>query len=1271
MWEYRVRATSATDGNSAWSDVSRASSPKTVWPIDDGDHDILHNFGTPLDFGFTPYRYFHEGVDISASCAQVNAARGGIITRKENGAGGWVDVQVDVGGGLTETDSYLHISNRTALGVNDPIAPGEMAGVVSTTHFNKAVEADHLHWGDTTKNKLSIFSGNSDRDPNLQEPVVSDINGDNKDFYVVNAAANDHNNPREPAWGNVDFIIDAYDDMAANLNLMSSPYSIGYWIQSIVPEGTDVRDSTTPYRLIEFDFGLHGTSAAHPLENAVVYWNLSADIQGIDTWQTCLSWILTNTKGTDGTVANVDAGQFWRTDARKGTGAEPNGSDAQRARENQDATFPDGTYLVHVILDDLVHSKDNVRSVLVDNSKPYVRKVTVYSGLRIVYQAQWIWDSGAAQLAIQPADFNTAAAFTALRTQDITVEVEFSEPMQTASISSILPLGVTPNLISTQPSNARTIWRGLISNLDIADDGTDDGDHIITINGTDLAGNQLLQINNRNDMVANHHNRNAAGVMQGTTGTDNIHGFKIGPLEGVIPVTAIFMKQNAADPAAPAIADKALALQQALNNYYNEVSYGEISFAITGHGWYQLSNPLDWYYTNPQSPLIDLVQEAITSAEAGGADIANSSYVLIITDENNNRDEWSTNGAWPYNITAAPGWKLIASGVLNLNSSDARVSNLIGRIVGLIDLFAYPEVTVSRPFVGPWSHMSDKDNEVHFMGWEKWRVGWLDESGTATGKTVERVAKPPVASPIVNQTYILSPLDDNNDATKTVAIEIGDRLYYTAEYRRQQNFDTDLPDSGVLIVKTNDFINQGEGPAIVQESPVTATDLSDATFNLNAPRDVFDDVGSGVNIEVTSINANQAEIRLNYQIPPLENDVFVSPHTNRWKAEDIWVDAPDLAGNFEADPLTVKDTNEKPVVGELNKVIARVRNQGHADATNFEVHLEIREPWGAGGPWRSLNVETVPLLQGQDNNPNDHYLIIGDWTPVGDIHSCVQVTVHGVANDINSENNWTQENISEFVTTAGSPYSPIVSRFEVENPYNENILVFFKLDGLPPSWSYILTPNRLEIHPNGVGSAQVTIQPNEASPLCTSEEITISAFTPRVDTLKRLGAITLQTALKNSADISLESWIQCGKTNEKTHAAYSVNNERCVIHAKGCTDPILKNTQIAVVYTDNDGNSQVRYVTTDENGCYYDMQSADGSALWEVQAVLEETDCRAEAKTPKETLLVKEDDITDDCCKPWWCCLLWILFMICLAIFVIILLSMLLKDVTLSKSALV
>jgi hypothetical protein len=1203
-WEYQVRARSATGGNSNFAGPTTRNSPRQVWPLPDGDHDLLHSYGSPLNF--SGFQYFHDGVDISSSNQRVDAARGGVITAVNGGAGGTVSLNVDMGAGNIVSEDYLHITADPAIAVGDFLQPTDRVGTVRNNYFNRAVEADHVHWGSSLTNKLIPFTNSADRDPNGVRPVVADINGDGIDFYVVDASANNHAAQRTPAWGDVDFIVDAFDDMAASNNLMAAPFSLGYWIEPDVLGGGTVQSAATPYKLVQFDFALHSAAAAHADEMAAVYYTLNADIGGLNTWQTSFSWLVTNTNGTTGAKANMVATEFWRTDARVGSGAKQNRSDAARARENQEALFPDGRYNVHIVLNDLVGGTDAVRQVLVDNSRPYVKAVRVLSGEALAYSAQWQWNSAAAQLRMAPATFDLASAFPVGRTRDVVIEVEFSEPMQTASIVGITPLGVTPTMTSTQLEGRQTLWRGVISNIDIADDGSDDGPQTIEITGTDLAGNALLRVTDRIAMGADHHNRDGLGAMRGVAGTDVVHGFEIGALQGVQIVKAIFVRSGATAPPTPTISDRVAELQDFLNDYYSEVAYGRISFSVTGAGWYPLSRPLNDYYTTPLSPLVDLVQEAITSAEAAPVDLTATDFVLVVTDEAASRPEWSTNGGWPYNTTS--GLRPLASGVLNLASTRPHVSNLAGRMIGLIDLFAYPEVIVSRPFVGPWSHMHDKDTEVHVLGWEKWRAGWVDETGTATGNRVSRVAKPPIASPIAGQTVTLTPTNTDTNDTKVLAIDIGPDLHYIAEYRRQAGLDTALPDQGVVITKTNERVAQGEGTVIVQESNTTAGVLSDAPFTLTAPRHVFNDLGSGVSLEVIAMNGTQAQVRLNYAVPPFENDVFVANHDDRWQTTDIWVDAPDAAGNFAANPRDVASANERPVINRLNKLIGRVRNFGAADATNFEVELEILEPWGTDGNWRQVKIDTVPLLQGQATNANADYLIVADWTPTSGVHTCVRLRARTVANDINPANNFTQENIHDFTTVSGSPYQPVVSDFQVRNPFPERLPIFFKVDGLPAGWTQTITPARPILGPNETITAQVRLQPHDAAPHCSDEQVTVTAYAPRVDTLKQIGAITLAVSLKFPATITHDSWGDCPCN---CSGADNASPAKCNVVTRGCTNPKLPNTQIAVTYTKPDGTTAVKYVMTDANGCYADVFPVDGAGgAWQTSVSLEPTACR-------------------------------------------------------------
>lgn len=525
--------------------------PRQVWRLPDGDHDILHSFDNPPNFGGN--RYWHEGIDISSSNVRVDAARGGRVTvlNPTSTNGGTMSVQVDMGAAGATTESYCHMRPDPALSINDMLSPGDQVGTVRNDWFNRAFDADHVHRGNRNTNRLMPFTDPADRDPNQKAPRFADINNGGKDFILVRANDNDHTNPLSVAWRDVDFLVDAFDDMAPSNNLMAAPFSLGYWISGTLPGADTVQSAATPHKLLQSDFQLVGPGGATPRENATSYWPLDADIQGLDTWQTMLTWILSNASDTVGRSGPPRAGEFWRTDARRDMPGKENGSDMSRARENHEARFPDGAYFVDIVLEDLVHETTASRSVIVDNSRPYVQAVKVFSGEALAYFAEWVWDGSAATLEISPSTFEASSAFPVGRTRNVNIEITFSEPMETAAITSIAPIGAAPVPSSSQAEGRRTVWRGTLSHLDIDDAGSDDGRQTLTITGTGLAGDTLLQIDDRSAMGPDHHNRDAAGAMRGASGSDTIHGFDIAPLTGLQSIVAIYMRAAPSTRQAP------------------------------------------------------------------------------------------------------------------------------------------------------------------------------------------------------------------------------------------------------------------------------------------------------------------------------------------------------------------------------------------------------------------------------------------------------------------------------------------------------------------------------------------------------------------------------------------------------------------------------------------------------------------------------------------------------------------------------------------------
>jgi murein DD-endopeptidase MepM/ murein hydrolase activator NlpD len=105
----------------------------TTWPVP-ASHEMLTSFGA----GAPGNLYgFHEGIDILADGqggqAVVAARAGTVLWVNPALAGGLVTIDVDLGAGVHEYDSYLHIEN-IAVVEGAAIAEGDAVGDISTTH---------------------------------------------------------------------------------------------------------------------------------------------------------------------------------------------------------------------------------------------------------------------------------------------------------------------------------------------------------------------------------------------------------------------------------------------------------------------------------------------------------------------------------------------------------------------------------------------------------------------------------------------------------------------------------------------------------------------------------------------------------------------------------------------------------------------------------------------------------------------------------------------------------------------------------------------------------------------------------------------------------------------------------------------------------------------------------------------------------------------------------------------------------------------------------
>ena len=118
------------------------------WPLKNGSHQMLNGYadGTPNN----TYQ-FHEGIDVmddGKGGQEVVAMRSGKVVLKDAGGAndnGFVTIEVPVGGGKLEYDSYVHIkplANAT-FNVGDNLAAGGTLGNISTKQHPEGRR--HLH----------------------------------------------------------------------------------------------------------------------------------------------------------------------------------------------------------------------------------------------------------------------------------------------------------------------------------------------------------------------------------------------------------------------------------------------------------------------------------------------------------------------------------------------------------------------------------------------------------------------------------------------------------------------------------------------------------------------------------------------------------------------------------------------------------------------------------------------------------------------------------------------------------------------------------------------------------------------------------------------------------------------------------------------------------------------------------------------------------------------------------------------------------------------
>ncbi|KRB75335.1 peptidase M6 [Kitasatospora sp. Root187] len=165
-----------------------------------------------------------------------------------------------------------------------------------------------------------------------------------------------------------------------------------------------------------------------------------------------------------------------------------------------------------------------------------------------------------------------------------------------------------------------------------------------------------------------------------------------------------------------------------------------------------------------------------------------------------------------------------------------------GHTFGLPDLYAFTGADYHR-YVGGWDLMGLISGPApQQLGWERWKLGWIDDHQVA--------CLPTAGSRTVRLHAVERP-----SGTKIAVIRTGETTAYVAESRRAVGGDAGACSTGVLIYKVDTSVQTGYGPVQVVNGNPTATPPAGCTpLDLAAlgPGQSFTDPATGVRIDVRS-----------------------------------------------------------------------------------------------------------------------------------------------------------------------------------------------------------------------------------------------------------------------------------------------------------------------------------------------------------------------------------------------------------------------------------
>ena len=707
-----------------------------------------------------------------------------------------------------------------------------------------------------------------------------------------------------------------------------------------------------------------------------------------------------------------------------------------------------------------------------------------------------------------------------------------------------------------------------------------------------------------------------------------------------------------------------------LRVWMEEVSYGEVQVNPIFRGPITLAHDSSYYASPTRNLLIEMAQEVLDQLLADDPEILNGvmpgtdddiDRLLLITNDSAEID-WATTGYWPYNVDGEDRYLTVS--VQNKDNSSHLFSHGYCHQLGMVDLYPHEFVTLPFPYADGWDSMAQPVNGVHPLVWSKNLATWISEHDSEI-LFIPRPERGGIyESPTPLELYHQSTAAEDENVGIAIGLSPGVTaleeethfFYLEARDNTLGNFDSVAPGTGVLMYYVNAETPGGRGPVMIRDHGVSPG--HDLTLAAIPPGDFESPEGTGIIASVASGPADGPDylINLTYEPPVTDYDVYITRGDPAHISPDIWIQKQPYDYDETSIPADPEDRMDEAVGGQENRIWALVHNRGDgAEASNVDVLFHISEPYHTVGDipdFEFFKNKIIPSIPAGESRA-----VYVTWTPeVEEPHSCVWVDLQNLFDDNNAENNDAQQNLSTDWSTHSSPYSTIIFPFQIKNGESEPQLMYFRSDGVPKGWAKSFAPPKVYLGPGETAFAQISVTPPEEAPDCTSYDTQITAWTPRGDTLVKVGGTSLVMNLGKALNVDFEAKvIPCeGEVLKETirecceeyYRYCKENPEACredkgecgpsqcpcvMIDVRGCTNPPLKNEEIEIRYRDEDGNPVYHFVITDEYGCFHDYMVATEPGEWEVDVSAGGEDCIApgDAGTTVVVSIPGDDDQND------------------------------------------